>query len=532
MKKILQYSLGLVLIATTITSCHKDLDRFPVNDLTSQQVYGSEQGYKQVLAKVYGSMALTGNQGPAGSGDVAGIDEGTSDYLRLFWMAQELSTDEAVVSWNDVGIQDFHNMNWSPNNPMLIGLYARSFYVITLANEFIRESSADKVSGRNLGSAAATIATMQAEARFIRAYQYWSLLDLYGNPAFTDENTSLGAASVPSQINRAELFNYIESELLAIEPLLAAPRSNEYGRADKGAAMALLARLYLNAEVYTGTAKWTEAITYSKKAIDAGYQLLSNYSHLFLADNHLNNTEAIWALNYDGVRTRNYGGTTFLVNASVNGDNATQKDSAGLTGWSGLRTTKNLPQLFPGYPSFGTREDRRALFFTQGQNPEINSIATFADGLAVIKFRNKTRTGSFGSDPERTFSDIDFPIFRLAEMHLIYAEAVLRGGTGGSTNQAITYFNLLRQRAYGNTDGNVTNLTLDMILNERAKELYWEGHRRTDLIRFGRFTSSSYLWPWKGGVQSGTGVADFRRLYPIPATEIGSNPNIKQNTGY
>ena len=532
MKKIFKYSFGLLLMATTIVSCHKDLDRFPKNDVTSQQVYSSEAGYKQVLAKVYGSMALTGNQGPAGSGDVAGIDEGTSDFLRLFWMAQELSTDEAVVSWNDVGIQDFHNLNWSPNNPMLIGLYSRSFYIITLANEFIRESAEGKLADRNLASASASIGTMQAEARFIRAYQYWALLDLFGNPAFTDEQTALGAASAPSQINRAALFNFIESELLAIESKLPAPKSNEYGRADKAAAWSLLARLYLNAQVYTGNAKWTEAMTYSKKVIDAGYQLLNNYSYLFLADNHLNNTEAIWTLNYDGARTKNYGGTTFLVNASVNGDNSAQKDSSGLTGWSGLRATKNLPQLFPGYPNFSSRDDKRALFFTPGQNPEINSISTFTDGLAVIKYRNKTRSGAFGKDAERTFSDIDFPVFRLAEMYLIYAEAVLRGGTGGTTTQAVSYFNMLRQRAYGSTAGNETAINLDLLLQERARELYWEAHRRTDLIRYNRFTSSTYLWPWKGGVQSGTGVADFRRLYPIPATEIGSNPNIKQNTGY
>lgn len=532
MKKIFKYGFGLCFIATTMVSCHKDLDRFPMNDVTSEQVYASEAGYKQVLAKVYGSMALTGNAGPAGAGDVAGIDEGTSDFLRLFWKAQELSTDEAVVSWNDVGIQDFHNLNWSPNNSMLIGLYNRSLYIITLANEFIRESSAEKLASRGLSSSAAAIKAMQAEARFVRAYQYWVLLDLYGNPTFIDEATTPGTSIAPSQINRAALFSFIEKELQAIEGDLAAQKSNEYGRADKAAAWSLLARLYLNAQVYTGTAKWTEAITYSKKVIDAGYQLQGNYSHLFLADNHLNNTEAIWTLNYDGTRTKNYGGTTFIVNASVNGDNATQKDSAGLTGWSGLRTTKSLPQLFPGYPNFSTIIDHRALFFTQGQNPEINSISTFTDGLAVIKFRNKTRNNAFGTDPERTFSDIDFPLFRLAEMYLVYAEAVLRGGTGGSTTQALAYFNQLRQRAYGNNNGNETTVNLDMIIDERGRELYWEGHRRTDLIRFGRFTTSTYLWPWKGGVQSGTGVPEFRRLYPIPATEIGSNPNIKQNPGY
>ena len=217
-------------------------------------------------------MALTGNSGPAGSGDVAGIDEGTSDFLRLYWKAQELSTDEAVVAWNDPGIQDFHNMNWSSNNPMLIGLYSRSFYVITLCNEFIRESTPEKLAERGITSPASdNIKTMRAEARFVRAYQYSVLMDLFGNPGFTNEETPIGAAVRPEQISRAELFTYLESELSALEAELPAPKANQYGRADKAAVWALLARIYLNAQVYTGTAKWNEAIANSKKVIDAGY---------------------------------------------------------------------------------------------------------------------------------------------------------------------------------------------------------------------------------------------------------------------
>lgn len=522
------------MAATALTACHKDLDRFPSSDLTSQQVYATEGGYKQVLAKVYGSMALTGNIGPAnsnGPGDIAGIDEGTSDFLRLFWKAQELSTDEAVVSWNDVGIQDFHNMNWGPSNPMLNGLYNRCFYVITLVNEFVRESAPDKVAARNItGAGADNIKRMRAEARFVRAFQYWVLMDLYGNPGFADETVMPGTKVLPKQIKRADLFNYIKTELEAIDADLAAARANEYGRADKAAAWALLARLNLNAEVYTGTPQWAAAMTNAKKVIDAGYALLGDYGWLMLADNNRNNTESIWTLNYDGDATQNYGGTTFLVNASVNGDNAAMKDSSGLTGWSGLRATKNLPQLFPGYPSFTTRPDKRAEFYTPGQNPDIFDMSKFTDGLAVIKYRNRTRTGQFGKDPGRTFSDIDFPVFRLAEMYLIYAEASVKGGTNDPL--ALTYFNNLRQRAYGNTSGNVTGLSADLILDERARELYWEGFRRSDLIRYNRFVEGSYLWPWKGGVSSGTGVPAYRKLYPIPSTEVSANPNIIQNPNY
>ncbi len=524
MIKYSKYWCGLIAVTFLLTACHKNLDRFPPNDITSAQLYTSELGYKQVLAKVYGSMALTGNNGPAGSGDVAGIDEGTSDFLRLFWKAQELSTDEAVVAWNDPGIQDFHNMNWSSNNPMLIGLYSRCFYIITLCNEFIRESSDEKLASRGLGGNV-NIQNMRAEARFVRAFQYWVLMDLFGSPGFTNEETPIGASARPEQIKRADLFTYIESELNAIEAELPAAKGNDYGRADKAAVWALLARMYLNAGVYTGTTKYDLAITNAKKVIDAGYTLIPTYGNLLLADNNVNNTETIWTLNYDGLKTKNYGGTTFLVNASVGGN--MDVNYSGLTNWAGIRTTKNLPQLFPDFT--GTI-DKRAQFFQH--NLEIEKISEFKDGFGVTKYRNRTSSGGFGSDVEKTFSDIDFPVFRLPEMYLIYCEAVVRGGTGGSSAQAITYFNTIRQRAYGNTNGNVASLNENLILDERARELYWEGFRRSDLVRYSRFTDGTYLWPWKGGIKNGTAVSSHLRLYPLPATEVGSNPNIKQNTGY
>lgn len=516
----------MAVVLLVFASCHKDLDRFPANDVTSAQVYKDVTGYKQVLAKVYGSMALTGNAGPAGSGDVAGIDEGTSDFLRLFWKAQELSTDEAVVAWNDPGIQDFHNMNWSASNPMLTGLYNRSFYVITLTNEFIRESADGKIAERGLSATDAdAIRTMRAEARFVRAFQYWVLMDLYGNPGFVTDTTAIGAGILPNQITRANLFSYVEKELLELETILPAAKSNEYGRADRAAAQALLARLYLNAGVYTGTAKWAEAQTYAKKVIDGGYSLMADYRQLLLADNNVGNPEVIWSLNYDGIQTKNFGGTTFLVNASVGGD--MDQNVSGLSKWGGIRTTKNLVNLFPD--ATGTA-DKRAQFFAQ--NLEIANISEFKDGYAVTKYRNRTKSGGFGKDPEKTFSDIDFPVFRLAEMYLIYMEAAAR--TNSNVAQAVTYANLLRGRAYGNTSGNIgtPNLTTDYVLDERARELYWEGFRRSDLIRYGKFTDATYLWPWKGGVRNGTGVDAFRRLYPIPTTEVGSNPNIKQNPNY
>jgi hypothetical protein len=430
-------------------------------------------------------------------------------------------------------------MNWTSNNSFLTGLYYRSLYQITLCNDFIRECADAKVSGRGItGADADNIKQYAREARFLRAFQYWVLIDLYGNPPFVTETSVIGGPP-PPRGTRAEIFSYIETELKAIEPNMPAPHANEYGRADKGALWALLARMYLNAAVYLNKPAndpsiipyYTSAITYSKKVIDAGYQLINNYTWLMRADNNLNSSatgEFIFTINYDGLKTQGYGGTTFLTHACVGGSMPASSFGVG-GGWSGTRATKNLPQLFPDVT--GTL-DKRSQFYTSGQNLEIGNLTTFTDGLAVTKYKNIKRDGSNGQSQD--FSDIDMPLFRLAEMYLIYAEAVLRGGTGGDATAALGYINNLRTRAYTNTSGNISSgqLTLDFILDERARELYWEGFRRTDLIRYNKFVEGTYLWPWKGGVASGTGVAGYRTIYPIPSRDINANTNLIQNPGY
>ncbi len=532
MKKLFLQSTLVLVVAAVFTSCLKDLDRQPTNDTTSQTALADFQGYQASIAKVYGAYALTGNAGPAGNGDVQGIDEGTSDFLRLYWWVQEITTDEAVVQvgWNDPGIHFFHSMNWSTDNVILKGLYYRSFYQINLANEFLRQSTDEKLNERNISAAdQVKVREFAQEARFLRAYQYAVQMDLFGNPPFVTEAYVLGS-SLPQQISRANLFNYIESELLDLENKL--PLTNEYGRANKSAARALLARIYLNAEVYTGSARYRDAATYAQKVInEGGYTLIPNYRNLMLADNNNNTREFIMTINYDGIRTKGYGGTTFFTHAAVGG--SMQASSFGVGGgWQGIRTTKNLPNLFPD-PNGNT--DQRAQFYTNGQSIELDAepASAFTQGYAVTKYRNVTVTGVQGSSPD--FSDVDFPLFRTPEMYLIYAECVLRDPSAGSASTALDYVNALRTRAYGGSpSGNIdaTQLTLDFIIDERGRELYWECFRRTDLVRYNRFTTDTYLWPWKGGVSSGTAVPSFRNLFPIPVADINSNTNLVQNPGY
>jgi starch-binding outer membrane protein, SusD/RagB family len=522
--KIILATAGLLL---SLNSCKKDaLNLKPTNDVTADVVYATPAGYKQELVKLYATYALTSPTGSDNS-DIGGLNAGFADFFRLFWTSQELVTDEAICAWGDTGIPELDYATWNTDNQFLRGLYSKSILQITICNEFLRESTPEKLASRNItGSDASAIQRYRAEARFLRAFQYWVLLDGFGNPPFVTEADAIGKTN-PKQIQRAALFTYVESELKAIEGDLADPRTNEYGRADKGADWALLARLYLNAQVYTGTAKYTEAITYSSKVINAGYLLKNNYKDLFLADNNLNNTENILTINYDGVRGTNFGGTTFLINAAINADMSPASYGVPSGGWGGNRTRQNLPALFPD-PNGSA--DKRGIFF--GTKSNVDDIGVFTDGLRVTKFKNVTSGGITPASLNGTFSSLDFALFRLAEQYLIYGEAVMRGGSGGSTAQALTYVNNLRRRAYGNNSGDVSTLSVDFFLDERARELYWEAHRRTDLIRYGKFAGAAYLWPFKGGVKAGASLPAYRNLYPIPTADLIANPNLVQNTGY
>ncbi|MDN3583090.1 RagB/SusD family nutrient uptake outer membrane protein [Mucilaginibacter flavus] len=520
-------AIATIGLSINLTSCKKDLT--PRNAVTTDKVYTDFSNYKPILAKLYTSFALSGQQGPAGNPDIAGIDEGFSNYLREYYNMQELTTDEAAIVWNDGTIHNLHNMTWNSQNEFITAMYNRIFYSISVCNEFIRQTTDAKLASNGITGNNLTLAKQyRAEARFLRALAYWHGIDLYGSIPFVTENDVVGVF-FPKQKTRTEIFTYIESELKSAETDMGAPRF-EYGRADKGAADMLLAKLYLNAKVYTGTDRSTDAITYSSKVIADGYSLEPNFKNLFLADNNKSN-EIIFPITFDGLHTTGYGGITYLIHAPVGGK-MKAADFGINGGWAGIRTTKQYVSLFAD-PSGNT--DKRAVFFTDGQNLEINDEYAFTDGYAIQKFRNITSTGAAGSDVTGNFPDTDFPMFRLADAYLIYAEAVLRGGTGGNLATALQYVNLVRTRAYGgSTAGNIiaNQLDLPFILNERGREFLFEMHRRTDLIRFGKFTGADYIWAWKGGVKAGVSVDAHFNLMPIPSADIVNNPTLKQNDGY
>lgn len=632
--------LALALIALTVaftTSCTDDLNTSPIDDdvVTSENVYDTPDDFRQVLAKLYAGFAATGQQGPAGNADIQGIDEGFSSYIRQLWVHQVISTDEAVVGWNDEGLPEFNFQSWGPSNDFIMGMYSRIYYEIALTNEFIREAQQ-----RDEG----IINEMQAEARFLRALSYWHALDMFGgNVPFVTEDDPVGAF-MPEPTNADDLFAYIESELLDIMDDLAAPGSNEYGRADQGAAWTLLSKLYLNAEVYIGQDRYDDALTYAERVInEGGYELADNYDNLFLADNDANEatSEIIFPILFDGENLQTFGGTNFIIHAAIGG-NMSAGDFGMDGGWAGHRVTPEFVEYFDdsetfggtqtentgGYPeiyvpggfqaasgydndwspadapalisensddvytglvyfaspgaeykftaernwdegwggedgeldsagpnlvipasgvyqitvdlnnlTYTVEEEQgasegRAMFYTDGQSLEIEELGEFTNGYAITKWKNITSTGQPGKRLE--FADTDFPMFRLADVYLIYAEATVRGASGGNTATAADYVNALRERAYGSDAANIssTDLDLDLILQERTRELYWEAHRRTDLRRFDRYTGDNYVWSWKGETQEGSGTSDHLEIFPIPSSDINSNLNLTQNPGY
>lgn len=532
-------TLVLLVPALVLNACHADLDQVPIDpdSFTETNVFANTAEAKGALAKLYASLSLTGQEGPAGDADISGIDEGTSQYSRMLFSLNELTTDHAIVGWGDPGLPNLHSMNWGASNDFTTGMYYRLAQEVSFANSFIE--NAGSLEGQE---AEAFI----AEARFLRAFAYYNLIDLFGNvPLVTEVTTSL-----PEQNTRTEVFNFVESELLEIQDQLMESGANEYGRVDRVAAWALLSKLYLNAEVWTGTEMYAESLEYANRVINSSYSINttdangngSAYDELFLADNDSNGAqnEFIFAINFDGIQSRTYGGTTFLVHAAIGG--AMQASDFGVNGgWGGLRTTKALVNKFDYAVTERDSEgdpiawsDGRALFFTEGQEFEINTIAnTFTDGYAVTKFTNIDSQGNQGKDESGEFVDTDLPLIRLAEIYLNYAEVVARG-KGGDVGTAVAYINELRERAFGNNSGNITaaDFSLDFVEAERSRELYWEGQRRTDLIRFNDFTTANYLWPFKGGARNGTAVEPFRRLFPLPSNIISINPNLTQNPGY
>ena len=568
MKKYI-YLFALALVsALALNSCTGDLNTEPLddNDLVGTQVYSTADGYMGVLAKCYGSLILTGQQGgDGGNGDLSGANEGYSGYVRLMFYLEELCTDNFLMPSSSNGLRKMLNLQWTAGNAGVITwTYQRLYMCIAYCDEFLRQCTDDNLKSRGLTSElGAKCHEYRAEARFLRAYCYATLCDLFGPVPYVDENTTV--KDLPKQMTRQETFEFAEKELKAIlgettsEDVLGDAGATEYGHVNKGAAWFLLARMYLNAKTWIGTDRYTDCLTYCKKVMDCGkYPLASDYRQIFLADND-ECSEIIWPLVQDGLRAQSSAGTNFYVKAFVNGAmDSYYQTGVETRGWGNVRAKMTLVDAFDSTDvAFNTadtwgnnKNDKRAQFMTALPNQKKETCddkgamtSTFTCGYGYIKWRNVTKEDKICASGTQ-YTSIDFPMFRSGDVYLMAAEAILRGAQGGSRADALNYVNEIRERAYMTgkyaksgvkqgvgADITDSQLTLDFILAERQREMASEIIRRTDLVRFGKFTKGNN-WDWKDNVFKGQDVADYLKLFPIPEAEMTNNSTLKQNDGY
>lgn len=536
----------ILTLLVSLASCVKDLDTLPLNrtDPVSEFVYGTdEEGYVSGLARLYFQFVSNDLT------DLQSMDGGASEIIRAFWSVQESTADAAKCSWeNDAWVRALNTNTWSEvQNDAVYAVYVRTLQGIAFVNEYLRQTSPEKLSERGVDAAlAAKIEGFRAEARFIRAYLYWMALDCFGSVPFTTEDSSFGGAYFPEQASRKAIFDYCVSELTDLvsdQSALPAPRS-VYPRADRGSAAGLLARMYLNSKVYTGEERWAEAKSVCEGIFAMGYSLCPDYAALFRGNNGENpqaRGEMLWTVSYDASKTQSYGGTSYLLSATLASTDITDisRPNGQRNGWAGLRVPFEYVERYfnVGARDYETGEyevaDKRGeVFYIKGRRESMDgALYSFMNGWSCLKFNNiptgQTDESYLPVSATKSFADVDFPMIRLAEIYLIYAEACMNLGQGGL---ALPYLEELSARA--GVDG-PSEVTEEFLMAERARELMWEAHRRTDLVRYGLYHTSDYLWPYKGGDSfAGQAFPQYKCIFPLPPTELAANDKLVQNPGY
>lgn len=559
-----------LLLSASLSSCMADLDKGNIdpNVETNPSTLG-------LYSKCYAGLIMEGNDGKA---DFTIDDDGKSTLLRNIFNFNELPTDEAICWWSDGGLTDISYNKYNAATPTLKYLYYRLMSNISFENNFL-----------NLDAAKEEDKTRYAEVRVIRAYNYFLMLDFFGDPAFVEKSSSESPYQAHTynskfdanktytsaellQLGREFLFNWVKDELLAAEPdlLEAKPEKDndpDYGRIDKGTCWLLLSRLYLNAGTYLNNdgqdnPYWDKALEYAENVINSQYALFDDskiseaakangykpYDLLFMGDNGSNGAscEALLPLMQDGAKTQGYGGSLFYVAAlwndvmkSVTGKDAGTTENA----WSGMRVRPSFLKVFFNNPSVVVKKeakdiramniDDRAIFWGKGNDKndrtlELGENKSFFSGIVTPKWNNNYAEG--GTPHDSKFVDTDFFLFRVAEAYLNAAEAEMHLNGEGS-DKAKGYIDKLRNRAHAEVH---SSYTLNDVLDERARELYCEGLRRTDLIRFNQYggNNATYKWELKGGSENGSNFDKTKNVYPLPSSEILANKNLTQIDGY
>ncbi len=545
-ERFMKRYIFVALSALALPACVNDLDTLPLNrtEPISEYVYGnSEQAYLEGLSKLYFQFVSNDLT------DMQNMDGGASELVRAFWSVQETTADAAKCSWeNDAWVRALNTNTWSEvQNDALYAVYVRTLQGIAFVNEYLRQTSPERLAARGVSpELAARIEGFRAEARFIRAYQYWMALDCFGSVPFTTEDSPFGGTYFPQQASRAAIYDFCVAELswlMSDESPMPAPRSN-YPRADKGSAAGLLARMYLNSKVYAGVERWTEAKAVCEGIFGMGYALCPDYAALFRGDNGENplaRGEMLWTVAYNAEQTQSYGGTSYILSATLAATDVTDesKPNGQRNGWAGLRVPYEYVSRYFNVSgqdyeagTYDVDDKRGAMFYIKGRHESMEgALYSFMNGWSCLKFNNiphdMTEAEFLPVAAVKSFSDVDFPMIRLGEIYLIYAEACMNLGDPAP---AMPMLAGLAERAGVEAPAEVT---ADFLVAERARELMWEAHRRTDLIRFGLYDSGDYLWPYKGGDSfAGQAFPAYKCIFPLPPTELAANDRLVQNEGY
>ena len=521
MKNLLKYTLITSLVAggTACTNLDEELKGSLTESITIQN-----PGF----GKATNVNKATPTDGLGGAFTV--LLNGTATNGGFFAL-QEGGTDEAVITqkggdWYDGGLYiKMHHHEYSPQTWSINGAWTDANNGVFQCNSLIESVGKDD----KLSDAQKTARI--AQLRTLRAYYFWRLIDTFGNiKLYTIPNEDV------KQSTRAEAYAFIESELIAALPDLPSSKQ-EYGRLNKSGANALLARMYLNAQVYTGTPQWQKAIDAADEVINSGlYDATGSYKAVFSPDN-VENPEHIFVAPFDEATGA---GATWAQMTLHYPSQLTFKLSE--QPWNGFATLEDF------YNSYEDGDLRKANNFIVGPqvDTEGNPILDLAydkadlDGPAINYtpkinelFPNSSRQAGarFGKFSFKQFQgnnmDNDFPLLRYGEVLLNKAEAIARLHNNFSDGDALALVNVLRTRAGVAT---FTSMTEGELLAERGRELFVEALRRTDLIRFGHYQNA---W-WEKSAESG----DHTNLFPIPIEQMQLNNsdkvkfNLTQNPGY
>lgn len=504
---------AIALSSPAFVACVGDLDVTPENPTTKTEISTAEELYGE-LAGIYGGLVFEGG--------ITVDDGGAGVYTRQLWNLQELCSDETLIgsNWADGGIIELVYSTWSPDNHWLYECFSRFNYQIAIVNQFLRDLH--KYGSLLPGSDNLSVEVFDAEARTLRALSYYHMIDIFGVGPWTTEDSPVGVT--PPTYDRKQLFEAVVEDLANAIPNLVPASQQVYGRLSREAGYMLLAKLYLNAEVYTGEPRWQDcanACNEIRKTIDT---LAPTYKYLFCAtnDKYVGNGEIIWGIPQDGTTLTTYGGTTYISGGSYRGDSDLLKTlGLAVSGWEGPRVREELSKaLLPN--------DARRLIYEGEYTEDIQDLSDKNQGYMCVKFVY-TPEDDYKNEKQETpycntiFNPADFPLFRLADVYLMLAECELNGAQGCN---GLEMMNRVRQRA-GLAD--IRTLTAENILDERMCELYWEGHRRSDLVRFGKFAGSNYNWSWKGANANGANVQAYRNVYCVPTQFVST---LGQNPGY